>query len=118
MAASRRLTRSSWPASGRTRVQSRRSDGMRSPASAIDWELRKRYLPTLIAIVCYLLILDAVKALIGSMIQPVRLEHDGRLGVAIAPLSVAFLYFLAVFSFGLQGDLGGRASLYPARLFT
>ena len=28
------------------------------------------------------------------------------------------MYFLAVFSFGLAGDLAARQSIYPARMFT
>ena len=36
----------------------------------------------------------------------------------IVPLSAAFMYFLAVFSFGLAGDLAARQSIYPARMFT
>ena len=28
------------------------------------------------------------------------------------------MYFLAVFSFGLAGDLAARHSIYPARMFT
>jgi len=34
------------------------------------------------------------------------------------PLSTAFLYFLAVFSFGLGGDMAARQSPFPARMFT
>ena len=36
----------------------------------------------------------------------------------LVPLSFAFLYLLAVFSYGLAGDLTARHSLYPARMFT
>ena len=34
------------------------------------------------------------------------------------PLAATFMYFLAVFSFGLAGDLAARQSMYPARMFT
>ncbi len=34
------------------------------------------------------------------------------------PLTATFMYFLAVFSFGLTGDLAARQSMYPARMFT
>ena len=33
-------------------------------------------------------------------------------------MSVAFMYLVAVFTFGLDGDLAARESLYPARMFT
>jgi hypothetical protein len=38
--------------------------------------------------------------------------------MVIVPFSVTFMYFLAVFSFGLAGDLAARQSIYPARMFT
>jgi len=34
----------------------------------------------------------------------------------IVPMSITFMYFLAVFSYGLTGDLAARRSMYPARL--
>ena len=36
----------------------------------------------------------------------------------MVPLTMAFMYFLAVFSFGLAGDIAARESIYPSRLFT
>src|SRR5207244_3636529 len=44
---------------------------------------------------------------VGSMWFPV-----------LAPLTSAFIFLLAVFSFGLDGDFAGRPSIYPRRLFT
>ncbi len=38
--------------------------------------------------------------------------------VVLVPMTATFVYFLSVFSFGLAGDLAGRQSIYPARLFT
>ena len=38
--------------------------------------------------------------------------------MVLVPLSFAFMYFLAVFSYGLAGDLAARQSMYPARMFT
>lgn len=91
---------------------------MRSPARAIGWEFRRRHLWVLIALAGYLLVLAAIKALIHGPWEPVTLDPpDGRVGVAMVPLSTTFFYFLAVFSFGLAGDLGARQSIYPARMF-
>ncbi|HTD71748.1 MAG TPA: hypothetical protein VK647_14970 [Gemmatimonadales bacterium] len=91
---------------------------MRSPALAIAWEFRRRHLWVLIALAGYLLVLAAIKVLIHGPWQPVTLDPpDGRVGVAMVPLSTTFFYFLAVFSFGLAGDLGARQSIYPARMF-
>ena len=38
--------------------------------------------------------------------------------LVVVPMTATFLYFLAVFSFGLSGDLAARQSMYPARMFT
>ncbi|HEV8125016.1 MAG TPA: hypothetical protein VGP80_12265 [Gemmatimonadales bacterium] len=90
-----------------------------SPAQAIAWEFRRRHLRVLIALAGYLLVLAAIKLLMRGLGQPITLEPpDGRVGVALGPLSVTFFYFLAVFSFGLAGDLAARQSIYPARMFT
>ena len=66
----------------------------------------------------YLLALAAIKVLILGPGQPVTLvPPDGRAALVIVPLSATFFYYLAVFSFGLAGDLAGRQSIYPARMF-
>jgi len=92
---------------------------MRSPALAIAWEFRQRHRWGLIALAGYLLVLGTIKLLILEPGQFVKLDPpDGTAGVVIAPLSATFIYFLAVFSFGLAGDLAARQSIYPARMFT
>jgi len=92
---------------------------MRSPAFAIAWEFRQRHQPALIAFVTYVLAFVTVRLLTPAAALPIRLDPpNGVAGAAIVPLSTAFLYFLAVFSFGLDGDVGGRPSLFPTRLFT
>lgn len=40
------------------------------------------------------------------------------IGTILLPLTAAVLYLLAVFSFGLSGDLAARQSMYPPRLLT
>ena len=92
---------------------------MRSAAAAFGWEFRRRHLWALIAVVGYLLALAALKFLVGWPVQPITLDHlDERATVVTVPLSVTFFYYLAVFSFGLEGDLAARSSIYPSRLFT
>ena len=91
---------------------------MRSPALAIGWEFHRRHLWPLIAMAVYLLVLAAIKLLILGQMEPIRLvPPDGRGAVVIAPLSWTYFYYLAVFSFGLSGDLASRQSIYPARMF-
>src|SRR5713101_6227872 len=92
---------------------------MRSPALAVAWQFRQRHLWALIALVAYLLVLATIKLLILGPGQPVRVDPpDGRAAALIVPLTATFFYFVAVFSFGLAGDLAARQSIYPARMFT
>jgi hypothetical protein len=92
---------------------------VRSAAAAFAWEFRRRHLWALIAVAGYLLAVAALKLLVGWPVQPITLDHlDGRATVVTVPLSVTFFYYLAVFSFGLEGDLAARPSIYPSRLFT
>ncbi len=91
---------------------------MRVPGFAITWEFRHRHRWGLIAMAGYLLALAAIKVLILGPGQPITLDPpDGRAALVIVPLSATFFYYLAVFSFGLAGDLAGRQSIYPARMF-
>jgi hypothetical protein len=91
---------------------------MRSPALAIAWEFRRRHLWVVMVLAGYFLVLAAVKLGILGPVAPVTLDPpDGRVGVALAPLSATFFYLLAAFSFGLAGDLAARPSIYPARMF-
>jgi hypothetical protein len=92
---------------------------MRSPALAIGWEFRQRHRWGLIAVAGYLLVVAAIKLLVLEPGQIVELE-DARsfAAVVVVPLATTFTYFLAVFSFGLAGDIAARQSIYPTRLFT
>jgi len=90
---------------------------MRSPAAAIAWEFRQRHRWGLIVLAGYLVVLAALK-----LIDPgwtFNMDSGERFGVVVmGPLTTTFLYVLTVFSFGLSGDVAGRPSMYPARLFT
>src|SRR6185295_9691191 len=82
---------------------------MRSAAAAFAWEFQRRLRWGLIALGLYFVVLATFQFLIlgpRSSIHPLR------------SMTFAFLYFLAVSSYGLAGDLTARHSLYPARMFT
>ena len=67
----------------------------------------------------YMLILMAIKLLRVGPAGAISLAPpDGRAAVLIVPLSATYFYYLAVFSFGLSGDLGARQSIFPTRMFT
>ena len=92
---------------------------MLSPAAAIAWEFRQRHRWGLIAIAGYLLVLATIKLLILGPGQRATFDDAETFAfVVMVPLSATFMYFLAVFSFGLSGDLAARQSMYPARMFT
>ena len=92
---------------------------IRSHAAAVAWAFRRRHRWGLIAVACYLLALATFKLLILEQGQPVILDDEQTFAFAvIVPSATAFMYFLAVFSFGFAGDLAGRHSIYPARMFT
>ena len=92
---------------------------MRSPAVAIAWEFRQRHRWGLIVVTGYLLVLATIKLLILEPGQPVNFDDAQSFAlVVVVPLTATFMYFLAVFSFGLAGDLAARQSMYPARMFT
>jgi hypothetical protein len=88
-------------------------------SAAIAWELRRRHRWGLIAVAAYLFVLALVRLFVHGPGQRVGFANVQTFAlVVIVPLTATFLYFLAVFSFGLTGDLAARQSMYPARLFT
>jgi len=91
---------------------------MRSPAAAIAWEFHRPHRWVLVALAGYLLVIGSVKLLVLGP-APVSLDPpDGIAALGVVPFTVTFLYLLSLFSFGLAGDLTGRQSIFPSRLFT
>lgn len=91
---------------------------MQTPAAAIAWELRQRHRWGLIAVLGAILTLGAIRIAVLTSQTPLELD-DVTLALLIpAPLSGAFFYLLAVFTFGMSGDLAARESMYPSRKFT
>jgi hypothetical protein len=92
---------------------------MRSPAVAVAWEFRQRHRWGLIAVAGYLVVVAAIRLLVLEPGGRVTFDDDETFAlVVVVPLTITFIYFLAVFSFGLAGDLAARQSMYPARMFT
>ena len=88
---------------------------MQTPAAAITWEFFRRHRWGFVLLFAYALLLVTFQALAP------RMSEDGRdnlliLG-ALLPLSSFGFYFVAVFSFGMDGDLMARQSMYPRRMF-
>ncbi len=92
---------------------------MRSPAAAIAWEFRRRHRWGLAAFALYLAVLVAIRLLALGPGDRVTYDDDWIFAlVVVVPLASTLTFFLAVFSFGLAGDLAARRSIYPARMFT
>src|SRR5437773_6067072 len=92
---------------------------MRSPAAAVGWEFRQQHRWGLIVLIGYLLVLAAIKLVVITRALPINLDSPESFAfVVMMPLVATFTYSLAVFTFGLDGDLAARPSMYPARLFT
>src|SRR2546421_9434259 len=70
------------------------------------------------AVAGYLLVVATIRFLILEPGEPVRVDSLRFAAVVSVPLTTTFVYLLAVFSFGFAGDLAGRQSIYPARMFT
>jgi hypothetical protein len=91
---------------------------MRTPAAAIAWEFRQRHRWGLIAVLATILALGAIKiAVLTTGAHPEL--HDVTFALLVpVPCAATFLYLLAVFTFGISGDLAARESMYPPRTLT
>ena len=91
-----------------------------SPAAAIGWELLHRHRWGLLAVTAYVIVLGAVKlVMLARGVAVVFDDHELVFAfTVIVPLGLSGMYLLAVFTFGLSGDLAARRSMYPARMFT
>lgn len=90
---------------------------MHSAASAFAWEFRRRHRWGLLAIAASIVALAVIRfAFIGT--GRVNESSDMVALAIVIPMTTAFLYFLAVFSFGVGGDIAARQSIFPPRMFT
>jgi hypothetical protein len=90
-----------------------------SPAAAIPWEFQRRHRWGFITSGAYLIALAAVKLVIVAQGHAVVYRSDESFAIAVVvPITATFTYCLAVFTYGLSGDIAGRPSMYPRRLFT
>ena len=95
---------------------------MRSAGAAIAWEFGQRHRWGLIALVGYMVVMVTTDVLIIEPGQTVGWDGSPQIplrfvATVVGPVSFLAYYFLAVFSFGLTGDVAARESLYPARFF-
>ncbi|HJP60519.1 MAG TPA: hypothetical protein VJ865_10980, partial [Gemmatimonadaceae bacterium] len=92
---------------------------MRSVAAAVSFEFRLRHRWGLIALVGYLSVLAAIKLVVVTRGTPIHFDSAESFAfVVVVPVTATFTYLQAVFSFGLDGDLAARQSMFPSRMFT
>ena len=92
---------------------------MRSPAAAIAWEFRTRHRWGLRALAGAIGVMAVTKIAIVTSGRTVTLDNAVAFAlVDVVPLTTMFFYFLAMFSYGLAGDLAARPSMFPGRLYT
>ena len=91
---------------------------MRSTAAAFGWEFGQRHRWPIIAFLTFALAVTAYRFVLVEDGATLRMDPpEGLAGFLVAPFSIGFFYIIAVFSFGLSGDLAARHSIYPARMF-
>lgn len=94
-------------------------DAELSPPRAIGWEFWRRHRWGFRAMGVYLALLAAIKLVVVVRGAPVTFHSAESFAfVVVVPITVSFVYLLAVFTYGLSGDLAARQSMYPARMFT
>lgn len=91
---------------------------MRGAGRAIVWEFWRHHRLGLVVLGIYFAGFLAIKGLFfpGTVMRVA--PPNGLAGFLIAPLTIAWFYFLAVFTYGLSGDIGARESVFPKRMFT
>lgn len=91
---------------------------MRTPAGAIAWEFRQRHRWGLSAVLAAIFTLGTIKIAVLTTQAPLDVSDVTFALLIPVPLAATFMYLLAVFTFGISGDLAARESMYPPRLFT
>lgn len=92
---------------------------MGSPVGSIAWELVAKNRWGFAALGLYLLVLVAVRLFASDLITRVEFDDAETFAIiVVVPMTASFMYLLGVFTFGFAGDLAGRESIYPSRLYT
>ncbi len=92
---------------------------MRSPAAAFAWAFAMRHRVGFLLLGAYFVALGAVRFL--ALTTGLRLPTDWDVGFAflvVVPATLAHYWLIIAFTFGYNGNLAGRQSVYPSRLFT
>ena len=91
---------------------------MASPGLTLVRALVRQHRWGLVAVGGYLLLIGMARLFVFEPGWPGRDNPAGFAATTTVPVWAGFIYLVAVFSFGLSGDVAGRPSMYPARFFT
>ena len=71
----------------------------------------------MLGVIVYLIVLAGIKLVVIARGSPIAHSPESFAFMVMAPLAATATYFLSVFTFGLDGDLAARKSMYPSRRF-
>jgi hypothetical protein len=88
-------------------------------ARALAWELTRRHRLGFAGIALYVVAIVAIRLLFFDLGETVPMEEGEKFAIlVVVPITIVFVFLLAVFTYGLAGNIGARQSIFPARLFT
>lgn len=92
---------------------------MTSAGRAIGWGFARQYRFGLVAFGLYIAaFMPLWRLLAGPEVRLRFAPPDGLSAFIIVPATIAFFFFVGVFTYGLGGDLAARESIFPKRMFT
>lgn len=92
---------------------------MTAAGRAFAWEFTRRHRWGFGAIAIGVAAIVFIRLAFLDFGETVPMEEGERFAIlVVVPLTIVFTYLLAVFTFGLTGDVGARQSMFPSRLFT
>ena len=90
---------------------------MRGAGRAIGWELGWRHRFGLVIFAVYLAAFAAIKLWVLAPEARFRFAPPNEVATLVTvPMTIAFFFFVGVFTHGLSGDLAARESIFPRRL--
>lgn len=92
---------------------------MRSAAAAFAWTFAMRHRVGFLLLGAYFVALTAVRFLALTGLLRLPTEWDvGFAFLVVVPGTLSLYWLIIAFTFGYNGNLAGRQSVYPSRLFT
>lgn len=92
---------------------------MRAHAAAMAWEFGRRHRWGFLALGAYLVVLAVIRLVELATGSRVLTEWGAAFAlVIVVPGTVALYWCIAAFTYGYAGNLAGRQSIFPSRLFT